>query len=85
MLSQPPVSLDPDAHRFEKWTAHKPTNCSECNSLLWGLSKQGVKCTSESALCVHFCVHFLCFIVGCGKICHERCATIASQECFQSK
>jgi hypothetical protein len=56
---------DPDAHRFEKWTAHKPTNCSECNSLLWGLSKQGVKCTS------------------CGKICHERCATIASQECFQ--
>ena len=23
--------------------------------------------------------------VGCGKICHERCATIASQECFQSK
>jgi hypothetical protein len=56
---------DPDAHHFEKWTAHKPTNCSECNSLLWGLSKQGVKCTS------------------CGKICHERCATIASQECFQ--
>lgn len=97
------LAVDPDAHNFEKWTAHRPTNCSECSSLLWGLSKQGVKCTSESyilhnVMCVHTCVYRIhiacvheCLIVplsvslGCGKICHERCATIASQECFQSK
>ena len=39
---------EPDNHMFEVWSARKPTNCSECSSLLWGLHKQGVKCEREN-------------------------------------
>ncbi|KAL5481708.1 hypothetical protein EMCRGX_G021936 [Ephydatia muelleri] len=49
---------------FESWNAMKPTYCSECGSFMWGLMKQGVKCTQ------------------CGQVCHERCSSLLSQECF---
>ena len=79
---------EPDNHMFEKFSAHKPTMCSECNYILWGLMKQGVKCKSETLPPVKqvLLVVIRCFFVffvyaGCGKICHDRCSSLASQDC----
>jgi len=56
-----PFSSDEDQHSFEVWSAHKPTFCAECGSLLWGVARQGYKCTSEQPwplTCVaHLCLH----------------------------
>ena len=32
----------------------------------------------------HFCVIIdsVCVLIGCGLICHERCASLVSQDCF---
>ena len=43
-----------------------------------------VQC-AKGFVCTHCDCLSHCLYAGCGKICHERCATIASQECFQSE
>ena len=40
-------------HRFKEHNYKRPTFCSLCGSLLWGLVRQGLKCDSKSELTKH--------------------------------
>lgn len=63
--------LDPDDHKFESWNAMKPTYCSECGTLLWGLMKQGVKCSRKAScfVCTEVFVYtYMCNLHMCASV-----------------
>lgn len=65
-------------HRFKTYNYKSPTFCDHCGSLLYGLFRQGLKCTGLSCECL---IERSAMLTVCDTNVHHKCEKLTANLC----